>query len=144
MIRHTLLVIFRSFKRFRSIFLINLIGLSTGLACAILIYLWVTDELSIDKFHQMDKQLFQVMTNQNRPDDIVTLGYGPVQLQDEMPAEYPEIEYAVGSSGVDIMALITPEKKLTARGQFAGTGFFKIFSYPLVSGNVDQVLADKN
>ena len=145
MIRHTLLVIFRNFKRFKSTFLINLIGLSSGLTCAILIYLWVADELSMDKFHTTDQQLFQVMTNQNRPDDIVTLGYGPVQLQDEMPAEFPEIEYAVGSSGVDeIFTLVTSKKKLTAAGQFAGTGFFKIFSYPLLRGNADQVLADKN
>src|SRR3712207_1514659 len=43
MIRHTLLLIFRTFKRFKSSFFINLTGLSNGLACAILIYLWIND-----------------------------------------------------------------------------------------------------
>lgn len=145
MLHHSLLLIYRNFKRFRTTFLINLAGLSTGLACAILIYLWVADELSIDKFHEKDSQLFQVMTNQNRPDDIVTLGHGPGQLQDELAAEMPEIEYAVGSSGIGPgFTLSVPEKKVTAFGQFMGTHFFNIFSYPLIQGDKDQVLANKN
>lgn len=144
MIRHTLLLIYRNFKRFKTTFFINLVGLSSGLTCAILIYLWVADELEMDKFHENKSRIFQVMTNQNRPDAVVTLGHGPGQLQDEMPAEFPEIEYAVGSSGVtDIFTLSTGEKNLTAYGQFAGTDFFKMFSYPLIHGNSDQVLADK-
>jgi hypothetical protein len=61
MIKHNLLIIIRNFKRFKSTFLINLIGLSTGLACALLIYLWVTDELAVDKFHKKDDRLYQVM-----------------------------------------------------------------------------------
>ena len=97
MLRHTFLLIYRNYKRFRTTFFINLIGLSTGLACTILIYLWVADELAVDRFHKKDRQLFQVMTNQNRPDDIVTLGHGPGQLPWELAAEMPEIEFAVGS-----------------------------------------------
>ena len=54
MFRHNLLLIYRNFKRYKSSFLINLTGLSTGLACTLLIYLWVNDELSVDKFHITD------------------------------------------------------------------------------------------
>ena len=41
--------------------LLNLIGLATGIACALLIYLWVTDELSFDKFFANNDQMFQLM-----------------------------------------------------------------------------------
>ena len=41
MLPYPLLLIYRNFKRFKSTFFINLIGLSTGLACALLIYLWI-------------------------------------------------------------------------------------------------------
>ncbi len=54
MIRHNFLLTFRNFKRYKITFLINLIGLSSGLACALLIYLWVNEELSVDKFHEND------------------------------------------------------------------------------------------
>lgn len=144
MIRHTFLLIYRNFKRFRTTFFINLVGLSTGLACAIIIYLWVTDELGFDKFHQYDQRLFQVMTNQNRPDDIVTLGHGPGQLADELPVEMPDIEYAVGVSRVGEFSLSVPGKNLSALGQFAGEHYFKIFSFPLLYGDKDRVLINKN
>ena len=45
MLKHNLILVYRNFIRFKSVFLINLIGLSTGLACVLLIYLWVKDEL---------------------------------------------------------------------------------------------------
>ncbi|MEX2231626.1 MAG: hypothetical protein WD824_05675 [Cyclobacteriaceae bacterium] len=72
MFRHNLLLIFRSFKRYRSTSIINLIGLSTGLASALLIYLWVNDELSIDKFHEKDSRLYQVMENRLSGDGVIT------------------------------------------------------------------------
>lgn len=144
MLRHTLLLIFRNFKRFKSTFFINLMGLSTGLACAIFIYLWVDDELSMDKFHKNDKHLYQIWTNQNRPDEIVSLGYGPGQLEDELAAQFPEIKYTAGASGIgNFMTLSAAEKNINAYGQFAGTHFFKMFSYPLLQGSEDKVLADK-
>ncbi len=52
MLRHNLLLIYRNFKKFKGTFFINLVGLSTGLACVLLIYLWVNDEMSVDKFHK--------------------------------------------------------------------------------------------
>jgi ABC-type antimicrobial peptide transport system permease subunit len=62
MLRQNLLLIFRSFKKDKSTFLINLIGLSTGLGCALLFFLWISDELAVDKFHEKDNRLFQVIT----------------------------------------------------------------------------------
>src|SRR5687767_1739566 len=59
MFRHNVLITYRNFLRHKSSFFINLTGLSTGLASAIMIYLWVADELSVDKFHQKDEQLYQ-------------------------------------------------------------------------------------
>ncbi len=53
MFRHSLLLIFRNFRKFRTTFLINLIGLSSGLACAMLICLWVADEWRMDKNFRM-------------------------------------------------------------------------------------------
>ena len=57
MFRHNFLIAFRNLRRYKGSFLINLMGLSTGLATALLIYLWVNDELSIDKFHLNDRRL---------------------------------------------------------------------------------------
>ena len=54
MLRHSLLLALRNIKKYISSFLINMIGLSTGLCCVLLIFLWVNDELKVDKFHEKD------------------------------------------------------------------------------------------
>ncbi|MBT1699204.1 ABC transporter permease [Fulvivirgaceae bacterium PWU4] len=146
MIKHNLLLLYRNFRRFRGTFFINLIGLSTGLTCALLIWLWVSDELGVDKFHENDSQLFQVMINQNRPDGIVTTGEGPALLAEALQQEMPEIEYAVGASPIDNYFTLSgdPEKHITALGQFADKDFFTIFSYPLLQGDKKKALTDKH
>src|SRR3990170_3408712 len=99
MFRHNVILIYRNFKRFRSTFFINLIGLSTGLACALLIYLWVNDELQMDKFHEKDSRLFLVMSNQKNVDNIVKFPNTPGLLAPALLQEIPGIDYAVSTSG---------------------------------------------
>ena len=62
MIRHHLLLIYRN-ATFRSYFLINPHGLTTGIACTLPIFLWV-DELNMNKFNTRDEQVYEVMEHQ--------------------------------------------------------------------------------
>ena len=55
-------VYLRNVRRAKASFVINLVGLSSGLACAFLIYLWVMDEVRVDKFHSNDDRLYQIRT----------------------------------------------------------------------------------
>jgi ABC-type antimicrobial peptide transport system permease subunit len=143
MFRHNLLLIYRNFKRFRSTFLINLIGLSTGLACALLIYLWVVDELQMDKFHEKDNRLFTVMANHKNVDNIVTFPNTPGLLAPALLQEIPGIDYAVSTSGwIDKFILSHDNTHVKAYGQFASRDFFNVFSYNLLEG--DKVLDDLN
>ncbi|MBN1480738.1 ABC transporter permease [candidate division KSB1 bacterium] len=149
MIRHNLLIVFRNFKRNKSSFLINLIGLSTGLACALLIYLWVNDELHMDKFHEKDKRLYQVMLNTAMPTGFHTSESTPGLLAQTLAEEMPEVEYAAavipadwgfGTEGI----LSFENLQLKTNEQFVSQDYFHMFSYRLLQGNSDQVLFDKN
>jgi putative ABC transport system permease protein len=144
MLKHNFLIIFRNFLQSKSTFFINLIGLSTGLACALLIYLWVNDELQIDKFNKNDNRLYQVMENAQLADGIITQPYTPDLLAETMVEEIPEIEYAtaVTHSSWFGYTLSVDETNIKSVGQFAGKDFFKIFSFNLLQGNPDQVLRD--
>src|SRR5688500_12734263 len=73
MYQHNLLLIYMNFKRFKTTFCINLIGLSTGLTCTLLIYLWVDDELHIGKYFENDSRIFQVMQNTSGTNGIETI-----------------------------------------------------------------------
>lgn len=128
MLRHNLLLIYRSFLKSKGTFFINLVGLSSGLACVLLIFLWVRDELSVDKFHAKDSRLVEVVevyANADRPGvNNNTAGI----LAEVLAEEMPEVEFAVASR-------IRPEKRTIQAGdnfvkailQFAGKDFFLCF-----------------
>lgn len=144
MFKHNLILTLRNFKRFRSSFFINLFGLSTGLACTMLIYLWVMDEVNTDKYHTQDDRLFQVLEHQQYADNIMTTWSTPGILAETLKDEFPDIEYAATTTWVNKMTLTHEDKNLKAEGWYAGSDFFNIFSFDLISGSSDQVLQDKN
>ncbi len=144
MFRHNFIISFRHFKRYKSTFLINLMGLSSGLACALLIYLWVSDELSIDKFHENDSQLFQVMGHQHFSDGIVTSVNTPGLLAETLSEQIPEVQYATVVSPRETYYLSLKETYIKAVGIHASQDYFHTFSFPLVQGDKNQVLTDKN
>jgi len=128
-------------------FFINLIGLSTGLACALLIYLWVYDELNVDKFHEKDRQLFMVMQNIEMTKEIVTLDVGPNPLAETLIEEMPEVETVVSVFEVPIFGkpnLSFKDNKVKASCIYAGKDFFNIFSYSLIKGEPNEILTDIN
>lgn len=127
-------------------FLINLIGLSTGLACSLLIYLWVLDELSVDSFHENDANLYEVMENQEQSGTITTQRATPDPLAEALLEEMPEINMAVTvvpSDWFGKIPLTIGEKKVKEEGQFVGKDFFKMFSFELIQGDKNKVLSDK-
>ncbi|MGB4971641.1 MAG: ABC transporter permease [Cyclobacteriaceae bacterium] len=147
MVRHNLLVSLRNFTRYKTTFVINLIGLSTSLACAMLIYLWASNELSIDSFHEKDSRLYQVMELRQNPDNITTQKSTPWLLAEALEEEMPEVEYAAVATPpdwYDPFTLTVGDKNINGTGTYVGKNYFNIFSYPLVEGNNDKLLTDKN
>ncbi|MBD0258224.1 MAG: ABC transporter permease [Cytophagales bacterium] len=149
MLAHFFLLAWRTFKRYRGSFLINLTGLASGLTCVLLIYLWVTDELRVDKFHENDRRLYAVMNNMETSNGIVTDGGTPSPLAEALLAALPEVEYATSvNTFFDWFAgpgaFSDGEKHVKAQGIFASRDFLRVFSYPLLHGNAGQVWTDKN
>ena len=100
MLYHNLLLAVRNFKRFKSTFFINLVGLSTGLACTLLIYLWVDDEVKMNQFHANSDRLYQIMENQEYAEGLMTTYSTPGILAENIVNDYPEIEYAAVTTWV--------------------------------------------
>lgn len=144
MIKHNLLLIFRNFKRFKSVFFINLVGLSTGLTCVLLIYLWVSDELKMDKFHVNGDRLYRIMEHREKADGLWTSPNTSGPLAEEMIAQYPEIELVLSATWISSQTVSVDDNVVKSPGRYASKDFFKMFSFGLVHGDPDQVLADKN
>ncbi|MEQ8580939.1 MAG: ABC transporter permease [Marinoscillum sp.] len=134
MVRHNLTLTFRNYRKYKTQFLINLTGLSTGLACVLFISLWVADEQSVDQFHEHRDQLYQVMSNHSDASGIHTLRGVPGMLLEEIQAKVPEVRYATASTDTHEFTLSSEESYFKADGKFASEDFLQVFSYPLVEG----------
>ena len=143
MLKHYLILVYRNFRRSKSYFLINLIGLSTGLVCTMLIYLWVRDEFSMNMFHEKKDRLYQVMEHQKYADEIMTTGSTPGILAETLKEEYPEVEHAATTTWVEKYTVSVGDHSIKADGYHVGKDFFEIFSFKLIEGSASQVLKDK-
>ena len=147
MLKHHIKLSFRSFKRFKTSFAINLIGLSSGLACTLLIYLWVSDEWNMDKFHAHEDYLYQVKQNINIIDKIETIDPTPAYLGQALLEEFASVErmtsvVPIGSYGSDGV-IERGEKQFKALEQYATSDYFEVFSFPLKIGDKSIVLESK-
>lgn len=143
MLRHSFILIYRNFLRAQGYFGINLVGLSTGLACTLLIYLWVQDELSVDKFHEKDSRLYEVMEHQQYAEELMTTTSTPGILAENLKIDYPEVEYAATTTWIEPYTLSIKDHNVKAKGYSVGADFFNIFSFPLIHGDPSLVLQDK-
>ncbi len=147
LLRHNLLISYRSFLRNKRSFFINLTGLSAGLACVLLIYLWVADEWQYDRFHENDQRLFRVLQNHTSPSGINTWKNTPVPLADALESEVSGISEAISISSKEESpggVLINGDHSSISRGIYASSTFFNVFSFPLMEGTVEQVLSRKH
>lgn len=146
MFKQNIVLYLRNIHKHKTTFLINLVGLSSGLACVLLVYLWVSDELAMDKFHEHDEQLYQVRRNVvNGDGTLATFTSNSSLMLPALQQEVPEVEMAVAvyEFGNDAQ-LETAEKKLSSLGICASEDFFNLFSYPLIKGNAKTILSDVN
>jgi len=122
--------------------LINIAGLSVGLACSLLILLWVQNELSVDKFHKNDGRLYKVYEREYYKDHIDGNYDTPGLLAEELKKKIPEVEDAVMlQEENDLTALQAGDKVLKVEGTAASAGLFTMFSYPLLQGSPATALS---
>lgn len=145
MIAHNFTITFRGFRRHKSSFLINLIGLATGFAAAIMIFLWVHDEWTVDKFHANDDRLYRVMANFQLSDRIITWNYTSGKLASSLIEDFPEIEKSTVVNNefhVPRGVVKTAKGYMEMAGHFAAPNMFDVMDYKMVHGDPGTALVD--
>ncbi|HWK07647.1 MAG TPA: ABC transporter permease [Puia sp.] len=150
MFKNHLRVAWRNLRKNGQFTILNLMGLSIGLACTLLIGLWVSDEWLVDKFFQKDNQLFQVLQNPPTGDgSLFTTEHTPGILAESLKKDMPEVEEAATVVFTNPMddtrgILSAGGARIKASEIYATGNFFEVFSYPFLLGNKDQILSDKH
>ncbi len=148
MFKTNLKIAWRNLLKDKQFTFLNVIGLSAGLACALLIFLWVSDEMSYDKFFANDDRLYKLF--EQRSDDKGDVAYSEEssgKLSDAVKISTSEVEYAAAVAPPGWFPQITlsaNDKNIKANGEYAEKDYFNIFSFPLVDGNRSNVLANNN
>ena len=144
MIQNYVKIAWRTITRSKGFSGINIAGLALGMACSLLILLWVQDERSVDGFHANGKNLYQVY-ERNHFDGKTEAAYETQGLlADELKRVIPEVQYASGLDWSRPATFQVGDKVNKIEGTFAGADFFRMFSYPLLAGNPNTALDAPN
>ncbi|HAP58465.1 MAG TPA: transporter permease [Cytophagales bacterium] len=145
MFQFNLKIAFRNIRRYQRTFLINLIGLSTGLACTLLIFLWVQDERAVDQFHEHKDQLYQVHSVFYGPEETEVFRSAQSVLGPFLREQVTGIQLTCVTSRIAGNQLLKVGDRTTkARGQLVEKDFFQMFSFPLQRGDPATVVAERN
>ena len=144
MIKNYLKIALRNLQKNKAFSAINIVGLALGLACSLLIFLWVNDELSIDNFNANTAQLYNIYERQYTGGIIKVQPNTPGILADEMKHVLPQVQYACGffnKKAITVNTFQAGNKILKEEGAYAGADFFKMFSYKLIEGEANAALS---
>jgi len=144
MIKNYFKTAWRNFVNNKVYSALNILGLATGMAVALLIGLWVYYQLSYDRFLPDYSDQYQVKMNitvdgNKRTQDAVSL-----KLADILRNEIPGVKYVAESDWNESHGLVVGDKKLYLNGAQIGGDFLKMFQYPLLEGNANNVLMESN
>jgi hypothetical protein len=135
MLTNYLLMAWRQLKRNRLYSLINILGLAAGMAIAILIGLWVSDELTFNHWHTRHASLARILSIETLNNEVAVVPAASVPLEAELRSKYPALfkELALVSEGSHVLEI--GDKKISQWGMWTQPAFPVMFSFRLVSGN---------
>lgn len=146
MFKHNLLISYRNSLKNKGSFLINTLGLSTGIASCLAIMLFVIDELSYDRFHENADQIARVILNAKLGDELIQEPSVPAPVAYTLVQEFPEVLDATRMSKSPGLKKITFKDHTLRKGKmvFVDPNFFDIFTLPLLKGDSRTALSEPN
>ncbi len=142
MIRNYFKIAWRNLIRNKSFSVLNILGLSIGLAVVMLITIWINYEINYDQFHENNDRIYEVNNQADVDGEIWTWNSTPKIMAPVIKKDYPEVAYVSRYYYDSPYMLSTGNKRLKSLGTTVDPEFLKIFSFPLLQGNIETVLSD--
>ena len=140
MLKNYLKIAWRNLLKNKTFSFINILGLALGMACSLLIILWVQDEVRMDRFHEHDQRLFSVMENQHYSGVINTFAATPGLLAENIVKDIPEIELASQVLWEEEPVLMVGNNFDNEKGRYVQGDFMNMFSFELAQGDANTAL----
>jgi len=143
MIRNYFLSTIRNLLRNKVFSLINLLGFAMGIACVILFFLWVSDEVSYDRFHENRNRTYNLLSVFSR-EESNSMSVTPFPLAPTLSDRYPEVESYSRYWNNTSLVTYNEVTHLDEKVHLVDPGFLEIFSFPVISGDPLEALSNKS
>ena len=142
MLKNYFKIAWRNLSRNKGFSLTNILGLTIGMTCAILILLWVKDEVAYNKFQKNYENIYQVMAHRTFNNQTFTDENMVLPLASAIENEIPQVKHAVVTTGSQSHILTYKENKLKKTGYTVSEHFFDIFSWKFIKGSAATAIPD--
>ncbi|MBS1487185.1 MAG: ABC transporter permease [Bacteroidetes bacterium] len=143
MLRNYFTIAFRNFKKQSFYSLINILGLAIGLASCLIIVLYVTNELSYDRYHQDADRIYRVNCEIKFGANHLNMAVTPAPMADALRRDYPEVEHAARFWGDGSILVKRVDQNIKeTEVVYADSSIFKVFTIPFVQGNAALALRE--
>lgn len=143
MLRNYIKIAFRNLWKDKTFTLLNLLGLSTAFAVAVLLGMYAFFELSYDSFHENTTSLYQVYYTEQIPEGIEANEPQSVPFAPALKEEVPGVAQITRYNGKGVL-VIFGEKELRMSAAYVDPSFFSMFSFPILKGKEQDSIADKS
>ena len=145
MVKNYLKIALRNALRYKGFTVINLLGLIIGITVSSIIFLWVNDEVSVDKFHSDGDQIYQVFRNMKQSGSQTRTTWTiPKPAADMLREEFSEVDQVVQVSWPMDIPLRLEEAKSEEQGYFVSPEFLEMFSFEWLEGDKETSLDELN
>lgn len=145
MFRNYVKIAFRNVVRHKGYSFINIAGLAIGMACFLLILLYVRNELSYDRFHDRSERIYRIAIDIQQGDNVRSAVWSPVPLGPALQADFPETEQVIRFWRAFRPIVFNDEQSFREKYfYFTDPEVFQVFSFDLIEGNPQTALASPN
>ncbi len=147
MIKNYLKMAVRNLQKHKFYSFINVIGLSIGITCCLLISLFIIDEMSYDRYHEKADRIHRVRMEAYFGGNEFNMAVTPAPMATALMSDYPEVELAARfrASGTWLLKKKEGDENIIEeRVMFADSAIFDIFTIPFIEGNPAKALAKTN
>ena len=142
MIRNYFTIAWRNLLRKKGFSFINIAGLAIGMAAAVLIFLWIHNEVSYDNFHEKKDRLYQVWNRYTTDGETNCWSRTPMPMAAAISQDYPEVELTTRLNFLPPVKIAFGEKQFYGSGRIVDSTFLDMFTFPVVKGNSSTALHD--
>ena len=141
MLKNYMKIAWRNLRKHKGYSFINITGLAIGMACCMLILLWVQDELSFDRFHENGNDIYRIIQDINFSDHSTSWAINQGPLGPSLENDFPEIIDSCRTTGRNVTITYGDMRFDEVLGM-VDESIFSMFSFPVVLGNPDTALSN--